>query len=226
MKVLKTFIFVLFLLISYQVVADDVYYYGKISYYGDEFVGRKTSSGAIFDNQKYTCASKSLPFGTILEVMNVKNGKSVVVMVNDRGPFVEGRILDITKKAAQDLDMIGDGTTFARIRVVKLGSGTFSEEEYNKMIGEYYQVSAMRVYEFAIQVGAFTNKTRATNVLNKLKSDGFENSYMTEKYSDGMLFNRVRVGDYGDKETAMKIMEQLKKLGYDTYFVSTYVEKQ
>jgi len=226
MKVLKTFIFVLFLLISYQVVADDVYYYGKISYYGDEFVGRKTSSGAIFDNQKYTCASKSLPFGTILEVINVKNGKSVVVMVNDRGPFVEGRILDITKKAAQDLDMIGDGTTFARIRVVKLGSGTFSEEEYNKMIGEYYQVSAMRVYEFAIQVGAFTNKTRATNVLNKLKSDGFENSYMTEKYSDGMLFNRVRVGDYGDKETAMKIMEQLKKLGYDTYFVSTYVEKQ
>jgi rare lipoprotein A len=226
MKKIKILFLISFILTSYKVIADDVYFYGKISYYGDEFVGRKTSSGAIFDNQKYTCASKSLPFGTILEVMNVKNGKSVVLMVNDRGPFVEGRILDVTKKAAQDLDMINDGITFARIRIVKLGNGTFSESEYQKMIGEYYQVSAMRVYEFAVQVGAFTNKTRALNVLNKLKSDGFNNAYITEKYSEGMLFNRVRVGDYGDKETAMKVMEQLKNLGYDTYFVSTYVEKQ
>ncbi len=226
MNKIKVLFFILFILISHKVVADDVYFYGKISYYGDEFVGRKTSSGAIFDNQKYTCASKSLPFGTILEVVNVKNGKSVVLMVNDRGPFVEGRVLDITKKAAQDLDMINDGITFAKIRIIKLGNGTFSESEYQKMIGNYYQINAMKVYEFAIQVGAFTNKTRALNVLNKLKSNGFDNAYITEKYSDGIIFNRVRVGDYGDKETAMKVMEQLKKLGYDTYFISSYVEKQ
>lgn len=205
--------------------AQEEYFYGNVSYYGEEFANRKTSSGAMFDPNKYTCASRSLPFGTILEVMNTKNGKSVVVMVNDRGPFVEGRILDLSKRSAQDLDMIKDGTTFARIKVVKLGNGIFSESEYNKMIGEYYSFDKRNAYEFSIQVGAFTNRTLAQKLLEKLKKDGFNNSYITEKVIGNVIFNRVRVGDYGDKDTAIKVRDILKDKGYETYFVSTYVEK-
>lgn len=206
-------------------VAQEEFFYGTVSYYGEEFAGRKTASGAIFDPTKYTCASKSLPFGTILEVMNTKNGKSVVVMVNDRGPFVEGRILDLSKRSAQEIGMIKDGLTFARVRIVKLGEGIFSEEEYNKMIGEYYSFDKKNAYEFAVQVGAFTNKRLAQNLLEKLKKEGFDNSYITEKVIGNVLFNRVRVGDYGDKDTALKVREILKQKGYETYFVSSYVEK-
>lgn len=121
--------------------------------------------------------------------------------------------------------MIRDGTTFARIRIVKLGDGKFSEDEYNKMIGEYYSFDKRMAYEFSIQVGAFTNRTLAQRMLEKLKQDGFENSYITEKVIGNTIFNRVRVGDYADKDTAMKVRETLKSKGYDTYFVSTYVER-
>ncbi len=206
-------------------MGQEEYFYGNISYYGDEFAGRKTSSGAIFDQEKYTCASKTLPFGTILEVMNIKNGKSVVLMVNDRGPFVKNRILDISKRAAREIDMITEGVTFARIKIIKLGNGTFSEDEYKKMIGEYYSFDKRNAYEFSIQVGAFTNRTLAQNMLEKLKKDGFNNSYITEKIVGKTIFNRVRVGDYADKDVATKVRDLLKEKGYDTYFVSTYVEK-
>ncbi|MFN4245610.1 MAG: septal ring lytic transglycosylase RlpA family protein [Brevinematia bacterium] len=205
--------------------AQEEYFYGTVSYYGDEFHGRKTASGVIFDQNKYTCASRTLPFGTILEVMNVKNGKNVILMVNDRGPFVKDRLLDLSRKAAQDLDMIRDGVTFARIRIVKLGSGVFSEDEYKRMLGEYYSFDKRNAYEFSIQVGAFTNRVLAQNMLDRLKKDGFKNSYITEKVVGDTIFNRVRVGDYADKDTAMKVRDSLKEKGYDTYFVSTYVER-
>ncbi|MEN2997850.1 MAG: septal ring lytic transglycosylase RlpA family protein [Brevinematia bacterium] len=221
-------IFVVTFLLSFLPIcfgSQEEYFYGYISFYGEEFAGRKTASGAVFDYNKYTCASRTLPFGTILEVMNTKNGKSVVVMVNDRGPFVEGRILDISKRSAQEIDMIRDGITFARIRIVKLGSGVFSEEEYSKMVGEYYSFSKESAYEFAVQVGAFTNRALAQNLLEKLRRDGFDNSYITVKVIENTTFNRVRVGDYGDKDSAVKVRDILKKKGYETYLVSTYVEK-
>lgn len=214
-----------FIVSSVNIFGQEEYFYGNISYYGEEFAGRKTASGATFDPNKYTCASRTLPFGTILEVMNPKNGKHVVVMVNDRGPFVEGRILDISKKSAQELDMIRDGVIFARVRIVKLGDGKFSEDEYNKMIGEYYSFDTKKAYEFAVQVGAFTNRTLAQNLLDRLRKDGFNNSYITEKVVGNVIFNRVRVGDYSDKDTALKVRDTLKQKGYETYFVSTFVER-
>lgn len=89
------------------------------SYYGDEFQGRPTSSGEIFDMNAYTCAHKNLPFGTMLEVTNLENGRKTVVRVNDRGPFVAGRELDVSKAAAYDLGMVSTGT--ARVSIRKIG---------------------------------------------------------------------------------------------------------
>jgi len=85
------------------------------SYYGKEFHGRKTASGEIYDMHALTAAHRSLPFGTMVKVTNLDNGKSVVVRINDRGPWVRGRILDLSYAAAQRLEMIGSGT--ARVRV-------------------------------------------------------------------------------------------------------------
>lgn len=91
---------------------------GSISYYADKFHGRKTASGARFDKNAMTAAHRSLPFGTKVEVTNLDNGKSVTLEVNDRGPYSDNRILDVSPAAARKLGMMGTGTAKARIVVL------------------------------------------------------------------------------------------------------------
>lgn len=93
---------------------------GKASYYADFFQGRKTSNGEVFRQRKRTAAHKTLPFGTKVKVTNAKNGKTVTVRINDRGPFVEGRIIDLSKKAARKLGMLNDGVVNVEIRYKKV----------------------------------------------------------------------------------------------------------
>lgn len=90
---------------------------GRISYYADKFHGRKTASGARFDKNAMTAAHRSLPFGTKVEVTNLANGKSVTVEVNDRGPYSDDRILDVSPAAARKLGMMGTGTANAKVVV-------------------------------------------------------------------------------------------------------------
>lgn len=92
---------------------------GMASFYADYYEGRTTVNGEIFRHNKSTAAHKTLPFGTKVEVTNLKNNQTVVVRVNDRGPFVKGRIIDLTKSAANDLGMLGDGVTKVKIRYKK-----------------------------------------------------------------------------------------------------------
>ena len=92
---------------------------GKASYYGKGFHGRKSASGKIYDMYKYTCAHKSLPFGTMLKVTNKKNGKTVTVEVTDRGPYVKGRIIDLSVAAAKDLDMMKSGVVDIEAEIIK-----------------------------------------------------------------------------------------------------------
>jgi rare lipoprotein A len=91
---------------------------GVASWYGQQHQGLKTASGEIFDKNKLTAAHRTLPFGTRLRVTNVENGKTVVVRVNDRGPYVAGRVLDLSYGAAQALGMTGAGV--ARVEAVVL----------------------------------------------------------------------------------------------------------
>jgi rare lipoprotein A len=94
---------------------------GTCSYYGAKFHGRKTASGEVYNMYDSTAAHRTLPFGTILEVENLKNGKKVRVKVNDRGPFKKGRILDISYAAAQKIKMIQSGTAKIKAVIIKLG---------------------------------------------------------------------------------------------------------
>lgn len=93
--------------------------YGLASYYGLEFAGRATASGEIFDPQALTCAHPDLPFGTRLKVTNMKNNKWTIVRVNDRGPWVRGRIVDLSYAAASRIGMIADGVVRVKIEVVR-----------------------------------------------------------------------------------------------------------
>ena len=89
---------------------------GMASYYADKYNGRKTSNGEIFKQHKLTAAHKTLPFGTKVKVTNLSNGQSVKVRINDRGPFIQGRIIDLSKKAAKKIDMVNTGVTKVTIR--------------------------------------------------------------------------------------------------------------
>lgn len=106
-------------LTSLSISAGTIYKsHAVASYYADKFNGRKTANGEIFDMYGYTAAHRDLPFGTMLKVTNLDNGKQVVVRVNDRGPFAAGREIDLSKAAAAKLDMMGSGTANVSIEVM------------------------------------------------------------------------------------------------------------
>ena len=89
---------------------------GLASYYADSYEGKTTANGEIYRQGKITAAHKTLPFGTKVEVTNLSNNKSVVVRINDRGPYIRGRIIDLTKAAAKEIDMVGAGVAKVKIR--------------------------------------------------------------------------------------------------------------
>ena len=91
---------------------------GTASYYGGKFHGRKTASGERFDKEALTAAHKTLPLGTQVRVTNLRNGESVDVKINDRGPYVRGRIIDLSKGAARELGMLGAGTAKVKVELI------------------------------------------------------------------------------------------------------------
>ena len=99
---------------------------GVASYYADKFDGRTTANGETFDNSAYTAAHRTLPFGTRVRVTRLDTGAQVTVRVNDRGPFVRGRIIDLSQRAARDINMIADGLTEVRIEVIGEGNASTS----------------------------------------------------------------------------------------------------
>ena len=92
---------------------------GNACWYGKEFNGKRTANGERFDMNKLTAAHRTLPFGTVVEVTNLSNGKKVVVRINDRGPFTKGRIIDLSYAAAKEIGMLKSGTARVRLRIVK-----------------------------------------------------------------------------------------------------------
>ena len=98
---------------------------GYASYYSYEFHGKKTANGEIFDKDKPSAAHRTLPLGTIARVTNLKNGKSIILRINDRGPFKSGRILDLSYAAAVQLDFVKEGITKVRIDVLEYGDNKY-----------------------------------------------------------------------------------------------------
>lgn len=135
--------------------------YGKASWYGKKFHGRKTANGERYDMYGMTAAHKNLPFGTILRVTNMKNKRSVVVRVNDRGPFVEGRVIDLTHSAAQKLEMLGPGVVSVKLEAIGGPKQRTVASTQKSTSGTYY-----------VQVGSFGDKFNAQTLRQKVVRDG------------------------------------------------------
>lgn len=166
-----------------------------VSYYAGDFNGKKTSNGEYFNMNELTCASKNLPFDTILKVTNLANGRSVQVRVNDRGPFVAGRELDLSKAAAIKLDMIKSGTATVRIEIVKRGPNTKLSQ----------QTAAKAAQIMAQKTGT---KTASTSSAKSVKTQ-------TKKtYPAGTKWD-FQIGAYSTRENANKVAQQLLKEGFE-----------
>ncbi len=131
---------------------------GIASWYGGKFQGRKTANGEIFDTKELTAAHKTLPFGTLVRVENLDNGKSVILRINDRGPYVEGRIIDLSQRGAEELDMIRSGTAPVRLTTV---DPAIREIRYAEPA------------TFTIQVASFSDLINALAMKRRLAAEGF-----------------------------------------------------
>jgi len=115
------------MLVAANIATAQISEVGMASFYADKFDGKTTASGEIFKQNKMTAAHRTLPFGTVLKVTNLDNNQTVTVTVNDRGPFVDKRIIDLSRAAAEKLNFIDKGTTNVKIEVVSLPEGTSIE---------------------------------------------------------------------------------------------------
>ncbi len=187
-------------------------FYWTASYYADQFHGRPTASGEIFNMHDMTAAHKTLPFGTRLHVTNLESGQSVVVTVNDRGPFVKGRSLDLSLGAAKEIDMINSGT--ARVKAVIVGRDT----GYVKTVS--YGASSG---PFTIQAGSFGSKDNALRLKDSL-AFSYKRVFTYPVMIKGKRFYRVCVGKFGNREDADKVANKLADEGYSVIII-TYDER-
>ena len=185
---------------------------GVASWYGTKFHGRTTSSGDIYDMNAPTAAHRILPFGSVVEVVNVKNGKKTVVTINDRGPFVKDRIIDLSRKGALDLDMIGPGTAPVEITVVGIDDRYTQPQAPGTSLGDPW------VGKFAVQVGAFSTEETARLLKEKLSPD-YGHVYVASFKGTEKTLYRVRVGIFKTLKETIRVQKQLEVAGYENTFM-------
>ena len=170
---------------------------GLASWYGgkDGFEGKPTASGEIFDGKKMTAAHRTLPLGTWVEIRNLEDGRTARVRINDRGPFVKGRIVDLSRAAAEKLGVVGPGTARVRLTVVEPGPAVI-------------EISPTGAW--SVQIGSFASAWRAETLASRVRESG--RAVYTEAY-EGLT--RVKVGPFPSKPAASAELARLEVDGYE-----------
>ncbi len=185
---------------------------GIASWYGEDFHGKKTSNGEIYDMHAMTAAHKTLPLGVWVKVYNKANGREAILRVNDRGPFVQGRIIDLSYSGAKQLGVVGPGT--APVRVEALGYQKTDRAGHVT----YQQPTSYVVGSYSVQVAAFTVADNAQRLAADLKSR-YGASSIQQGWVGGKLFYRVRAGKYGTLEAAEAARHDFEARGHRNSFV-------
>ncbi len=167
---------------------------GTASWYGHPYHGRPAADGEIYDMEKLTAAHRTLPFGTWVRVQNLENHKVVDVRINDRGPFIDGRIIDLSHAAAREISMIGPGTARVRMEIISLPA-------------------AAGPALFAVQVGAFQNKANAENIRREMASK-YGNARLVLRPGDPPRW-RVRVGAESTQAGAGALRDRIRGENHD-----------
>ncbi len=168
---------------------------GLASWYGVEEAGRATASGELMDPERLTAAHRSLPFGSLVRVTDLDTNRHVDVIINDRGPFVRGRIIDLSFAAAREIDLVNRGVTHVRIQVIGL-KGPLAERRWR------------------VQLGSFTTSAHAQELLTLVQSEGFSPAIVSRHEEGGTLYHRVWVGAFFERDGAERLARELRATGH------------
>jgi rare lipoprotein A len=206
---------------------------GFATFYADKFNGKKTSSGERFSNKKLTAAHSSLPFGTFVKVTNLKNKKSVVVRINDRWPNKSKTIIDLSKKAAQKIGMIGMGTCPVSLQIADSLSNKREEDQDSVLQADStknsknvffsgnklydIQGNSIPYFYIGLQAGSFGHFSRAQEVMKQLIEAGFNECYTVCIENKQVKTFRVMVGKFNTVEDAELAKKELQQKGFSTF---------
>lgn len=188
---------------------------GLASWYGNPFHGRKTSNGETYNMYSRTAAHKTLPMNTHVLVKNLDNGREMVVRINDRGPFIRDRIIDLSHTGAEELGIIAKGT--ARVHIKALGEAMTVEEESGK-VKRFLPHEDFNRGNFYVQIGSFANKNNAQRLKVKMEGKGQEVAVRTYDRGD-KLFYRVQIRAGFELADADKVLDLFTKMGYSGSFI-------
>ena len=171
---------------------------GIASWYGPGFHGQATASGVVYNQNELTAAHQSLPLGTRVLVTKLHNGRNVEVLVNDRGPFAKGRIIDLSHAAARSIDMIGPGTVPVRVEVIDAP----------------YKIQSIRAsLDYTLQVGSFSQLENAQQLRDRLRPSYSDITIVPLQSGNGAYY-RVRLGSFPNRAAAEAQARQLARSGY------------
>jgi rare lipoprotein A len=215
MKVTSTL--TLIFLLVFSLISNAQIQTGKASFYADKFEGKMTASGDKYKHSKLTAAHKTLPFGTKVKVTNLANNESVEVVVNDRGPYVDGRVIDLSKSAAEKLGYVNKGLAEVRVEVVDAGDGkgggpivpidkvVVDEKEFYDFEIERFQPKG-----FGIQIGTFQELVNLMRLSDNLKSSYQKKVTVQVKVLNGVKYYSIILGQFSTRNKADKFLAEVK----------------
>lgn len=184
---------------------------GVASWYGKKFHGKRTSSGERYDMYAMTAAHKTLPLPTYVGVRNLSNGRSVIVRVNDRGPFIQNRLIDLSYAAAAKLGIVRTGTGIVEVQAIDVDDpDPVATEPARTQMNEKVQAPAPRLY---LQVGAFISWENAANLRSRLKDAHFGPINIYSDLKNNVWFYRVRVGPLENVEESDRLVQRAAEYG-------------
>ncbi len=188
---------------------------GIASWYGRKFHGRKTSNGEIYDMYGMSAAHKTLPMGVYVKVTHLGNNRHIIVRVNDRGPFVAGRIIDLSYGAAKQLGIVDSGTAQVQIQALGYRATDQNRRVASNQPGNYDSAS------FAVQIGAFTTSKNAYLLVEKMRGR-YGKAVVSTKMSNGQQLYRVRVGHFKSLQQAETAVYNLISGGFSGSYVVAF----
>jgi rare lipoprotein A len=199
---------------------------GKASFYADKFEGSPTANGEKYKHNKLTAAHKSLPFGTRVKVTNTSNKKSVEVTINDRGPWVDNRVIDLSKSAAEKLDFINQGIADVEVMVLDPGDGKQSDgvktiDHVAVEEKEFYdfEISRLKPRGFGVQIGTYQELVNLMRLSENLKNSYKKQVTVQVKVVNGIKYYALIVGQFSSRQKAEQFIGGIRKKFPDAFIV-------
>ncbi|MBA4057824.1 MAG: septal ring lytic transglycosylase RlpA family lipoprotein [Marivirga sp.] len=199
---------------------------GKASFYADKFEGIPTASGEKYKHSKLTGAHKTLPFGTKVRVTNLANDKSVEVTINDRGPYVEGRVIDLSKEAAEQLGFLNSGLTDVKLEVIDPGDGKVSDmgrtiDQVTVEEKEFYEfeISRLKPKGYGVQIGTYQELVNLMRLADNLKNSYKKEVTVQVKIINGVKYYGLILGRFPSRAKAEQFREEVRTKFPDVFIV-------